>query len=127
MSSGTRPVFAAVAISANGIALVGTPRTATPESSITRSSTRASKRITRDHFTAIADEHHRSLADSVIAAQKAANMFASERDRRVQELRRDLQKVDALSARARSIDGVAPAAASAPGAASAPAIGAGPA
>lgn len=85
------------------------------------------QRITRDHFTAIADEHHRSLADSVIAAQKAANMFASERDRRVQELRRDLQKVDALSARARSIDGVAPAAASAPGAASAPAIGAGPA
>jgi hypothetical protein len=85
------------------------------------------QRITRDHFTAIADEHHRSLADSVIAAQKAANMFASERDQRVQELRRDLQKVDALSARARSIDGVAPAAASAPGAASAPAIGAGPA
>ena len=85
------------------------------------------QRVTRDHFTAIADEHHRSLADSVIAAQKAANMFASERDRRVQELRRDLQKVDALSARARSIDGVAPAAASAPGAASAPAIGAGPA
>lgn len=86
------------------------------------------QRVTRDHFTAIADEHHRSLADSVIAAQKAANMFASERDQRVQELRRDLQKVDALSARARSIDGVAPAtAASAPDAASAPAIGAGPA
>lgn len=85
------------------------------------------QRITRDHFTAIADEHHRSLADSVIAAQKAANMFASERDQRVQELRRDLQKVDALSARARSIDGVASAAASAPGAASAPAIGSGPA
>lgn len=85
------------------------------------------QRITRDHFTAIADEHHRSLADSVIAAQKAANMFASERDQRVQELRRDLQKVDALSARARSIDGVASAAASAPDAASAPAIGSGPA
>ena len=62
------------------------------------------QRITRDHFTAIADEHHRSLADSVLAAQKAASMYANERDRRVTELKRDLQRVDALYARARAIE-----------------------
>jgi hypothetical protein len=66
------------------------------------------QRVTRDHFTAIADEHHRSLADSVIAAQKAANTFASDRDRRVQELKRDLQRVDALSAKVVAIDGIGP-------------------
>ena len=68
------------------------------------------QRITRDHFTAIADEHHRSLADSVLAAQKAANMYASDRDRRIQQLRADLKQVDALSSRAKSIDGAAVAA-----------------
>jgi hypothetical protein len=88
------------------------------------------QRITRDHFTAIADEHHRSLADSVIAAQRAANMFANERDQRVQELKRDLQKVDALSARVRAIDGIVPSAAgfgAGPGHTTTPAVGGGPA
>ena len=46
------------------------------------------QRATRDHFTAIADELHRSLADSVLAAQKAATMYAAERDSRVTALRR---------------------------------------
>ena len=68
------------------------------------------QRITRDHFTAIADEHHRSLADSVLAAQKAATMYANERDRHVADLKRDLQRVDALSARARAIESAAAAA-----------------
>lgn len=62
------------------------------------------QRTTRDHFTAIADEHHRSLADSVLAAQKAATMYAAERDKRVLTLRRDLERVDALKKRARAID-----------------------
>jgi hypothetical protein len=62
------------------------------------------QRTTRDHFTAIADEHHRSLADSVLAAQKAATMYATERDKRVTALRSELQKVDALTKRARAID-----------------------
>ena len=64
------------------------------------------QRTTRDHFTAIADEHHRSLADSVLAAQKAATMYATERDNRVTTLRRDLERVDALTRRARAIDTV---------------------
>ena len=62
------------------------------------------QRTTRDHFTAIADEHHRSLADSVLAAQKAATMYATERDKRVTVLRRDLERVDALTKRARAIE-----------------------
>ncbi|MDQ2662334.1 MAG: dynamin family protein [Actinomycetota bacterium] len=62
------------------------------------------QRTTRDHFTAIADEHHRSLADSVLAAQKAASMYATERDKRVAELQRDLQRVDVLTKHARAID-----------------------
>ena len=64
------------------------------------------QRTTRDHFTTIADEHHRSLADSVLAAQKAATMYATERDHRVTALRRDLERVDALTRRARAIDTV---------------------
>ena len=62
------------------------------------------QRTTRDHFTAIADEHHRSLADSVLAAQKAATMYATERDQRISALRKDLERVDALTKRARGID-----------------------
>lgn len=62
------------------------------------------QRTTRDHFTTIADEHHRSLADSVLAAQKAASMYAAERDKRVMALKRDLARVDALTKRAAAID-----------------------
>lgn len=62
------------------------------------------QRTTRDHFTTIADEHHRSLADSVLAAQKAASMYAAERDKRVAALKRDLARVDALTKRAAAID-----------------------
>ena len=65
---------------------------------------RVVQRTTRDHFTAIADEHHRSLADSVLAAQKAATIYATERDNRITALRRDLERVDALSKRARAIE-----------------------
>ena len=93
------------------------------------------QRTTRDHFTAIADEHHRSLADSVLAAQKAATMYATERDKRVTTLKREVERVDVLTKRARAIDtgaarvtaGKADAAAnrsaSSPGVADAPVVG----
>lgn len=54
------------------------------------------QRATRDHFTEIADEHHRSLTESVAAAQKAAATYAVERDLRIKEIRVELKKVDAL-------------------------------
>ncbi|WP_457967835.1 dynamin family protein [Arthrobacter sp. D1-29] len=54
------------------------------------------QRTTRDHFTEIADEHHRSLADSVAAAQKAATTFTLEKDLRIREIKAELTRVDAL-------------------------------
>lgn len=60
------------------------------------------QRSTRDHFTEIADEHHRSLADSVAAAQKAATTYAVQKDVRVREIRTELQKVDALTRNAQA-------------------------
>lgn len=54
------------------------------------------QRTIRDHFTEIADEHHRSLADSVSAAQKAANTYALEKDARIRDIKAELKKVDVL-------------------------------
>ncbi|WP_307807486.1 dynamin family protein [Naasia sp. SYSU D00948] len=54
------------------------------------------QRSIRDHFTAIADEHHRSLTASVLASQKAASLYAAEREKRVRELRAELKKVEGL-------------------------------
>ena len=45
------------------------------------------QRTLRDHFSEIADELHRSLSDSVEAAQRAAKTGAADRDRRLAELR----------------------------------------
>jgi hypothetical protein len=58
------------------------------------------QRATRDHFTEIAEEHSRSLADSVLAAQKAATMFTAEREQRTKEIRAQLKRVDDLRKRA---------------------------
>jgi hypothetical protein len=54
------------------------------------------QRATRDHFTEIADEHHRSLSDSVLSAQKAATLFTKEREQRVKGLTAQLKEVEAL-------------------------------
>lgn len=65
------------------------------------------QRATRDHFTEIADEHHRSLTDSVAAAQKAAATYAVERDLRIKEIRTQLKTVDALHQAATQLQGPA--------------------
>ncbi len=54
------------------------------------------QRSIRDHFTEIAEEHHRSLTDSVNVAQKAATTYALEKDVRIREIKAELKKVDAL-------------------------------
>ncbi|MCT9869073.1 dynamin family protein [Paenarthrobacter aurescens] len=61
------------------------------------------QRATRDHFTEIAEEHHRSLAESVAAAQKAAATYAVERDMRIKDIRNQLKGVDALSKAAQQV------------------------
>jgi hypothetical protein len=66
------------------------------------------QRATRDHFTEIAEEHHRSLTDSVLAAQKAANSFTKERAHRIAEIKVELKRVGALRNQAPSIADVQP-------------------
>ncbi|NUP58890.1 MAG: Isoniazid-inducible protein iniA [Pseudarthrobacter sp.] len=61
------------------------------------------QRTIRDHFTGIADEYHRSLADSVSAAQKAANSYAREKEGRIREIKAELHKVDALHRAAEAV------------------------
>jgi hypothetical protein len=54
------------------------------------------QRGTRDHFTDIAEEHHRSLAESVLAAQKAATTYSVERDQRARDIKVTLRRVEEL-------------------------------
>jgi Dynamin family len=61
------------------------------------------QRSTRDHFTEIADEHHRSLADSVAAAQKAAATYTLEKEVRIRDIKAELKKVDALARLAEAV------------------------
>lgn len=61
------------------------------------------QRSIRDHFTEIAEEHHRSLSDSVAVAQKAATTFTLQKDVRIRDIKAELQKVDALHAAAAAL------------------------
>jgi hypothetical protein len=54
------------------------------------------QRGTRDHFSDIAEEHHRSLAESVLAAQKAATTYSIERDQRARDIKVTLRQVEEL-------------------------------
>lgn len=61
------------------------------------------QRATRDHFTEIAEEHHRSLSDSVAAAQKAATTYKLEKEMRIRDIQAELKRVDALHRIAESV------------------------
>ena len=63
------------------------------------------QRTTRDHFADLAEELHRSLQDSVAAAQKAAKVEASQRERRLAEVRATLAQVEELSRAAAALAG----------------------
>ncbi|GAA1928951.1 isoniazid-induced dynamin-like GTPase IniA [Microbacterium aoyamense] len=56
------------------------------------------QRVARDHFGSIADELHRSLSDSVLAAKQAATMYTADRDDRIRELQAQLARIEALRA-----------------------------
>jgi hypothetical protein len=62
------------------------------------------QRATRDHFTEIAEEHVRSLNDSVLAAQKAATTFTLEREHRMKAIHEELARVSDLRKRADAVD-----------------------
>lgn len=61
------------------------------------------QRSARDHFTEIAEEHHRSLSDSVAAAQKAATTYKLEKEMRIRDIKAELKRVDALHRIAESV------------------------
>jgi hypothetical protein len=54
------------------------------------------QRLLRDHFTEIAEEVHRSLTDSVAAAQRAAKTGSAERERRIGEIKGELSRIETL-------------------------------
>ncbi|MFC4946866.1 dynamin family protein [Pseudonocardia sp. GCM10023141] len=64
---------------------------------------RGTQRQLRDHFSALAEEVSLSLANSVMAAQNALKTTASEREQRIRDLKAELERIAALSARARSL------------------------
>lgn len=78
------------------------------------------QRSTRDHFTEIAEEHHRSLSDSVAAAQKAATTYKLEKEMRIRDIKAELKRVDALRQAAVKLAVSEPAARPAQGPASVP-------
>jgi hypothetical protein len=54
------------------------------------------QRGARDHFGSMAEELHRSLTDALNAAKQAAGTYASQRDERVAQLRRQLGQLEML-------------------------------
>lgn len=72
------------------------------------------QRTTRDHFSEIAEQQHRSLADSVQVAQKAATAMAAEREERIKRIAVELERVAQLRKDARALDASSPVPTSAP-------------
>ncbi|GAA1628023.1 dynamin family protein [Georgenia ruanii] len=64
---------------------------------------RVVQRAIRDHFTEIAEEHHRSLTDSVLVAQRAATVFTAEREQRMKKRQAELARVEGLRRRAETL------------------------
>ncbi len=60
---------------------------------------RVVQRTARDHFGAIADELHRSLAEAVQAARQAAGTFTNDRQQRVTQLQQQLAQLEQLRSR----------------------------
>ncbi|MDQ3824693.1 MAG: dynamin family protein [Actinomycetota bacterium] len=61
------------------------------------------QRLLRDHFTDVATELHRSLSESIQAAEKAANTEASARKQRIYRIKTELAQIDTLRQHARDL------------------------
>jgi len=61
------------------------------------------QRLLRDHFTDVATELHRSLSESIQAAEKAATTEASGRQQRIQRVKAELAQLDTLRQQARAL------------------------
>jgi dynamin family protein len=64
---------------------------------------RQAQRLLRDHFSEVATELHRSLSESIQAAEKAASTEGSNRQRRISLLKAELAQIDALRDDARAL------------------------
>jgi hypothetical protein len=64
---------------------------------------RGVQRDLRDHFTAQADQMKRSLAESQMAAERALKASVGDREKRIPEIRAELDLLDALAAAARAL------------------------
>lgn len=64
---------------------------------------RLTQRGMRDHYTEVAEQLGRSLAESINAAKAGAKQTAAERDRRVAELKKSLAEAEALAAGGRKL------------------------
>ena len=61
------------------------------------------QRLLRDHFSEVATELHRSLSESIQAAEKAASTEGSNRQRQINRLKAELAQIDALRDDARAL------------------------
>ncbi|MGH3866981.1 MAG: dynamin family protein [Pseudonocardiaceae bacterium] len=61
------------------------------------------QRLLRDHFSEVASELHRSLSESIQAAEKAANTAGSHQQRQISRLETELKRIDALRDDARAL------------------------
>jgi hypothetical protein len=57
------------------------------------------QRTCRDHFTAIADQLHRSLSDAVLSAKQSAGTYQEQREKRIAELQLLLKQLDEVRGR----------------------------
>ncbi|MFG6502949.1 dynamin family protein [Microbacterium sp. P05] len=62
------------------------------------------QRSTRDHFSTIAEELHRSLAEAVMAAKQAAATYTADRDGRIQQLQAHHRRIEALRSRVPALE-----------------------
>ncbi|HEX8934434.1 MAG TPA: hypothetical protein VF788_09610, partial [Pseudonocardiaceae bacterium] len=61
------------------------------------------QRDLRDHFTNQAEEMNRSLGDSVRAAERSVKISQAERDRRVAEIKFELDRLESLQQKIRTL------------------------
>lgn len=61
------------------------------------------QRLLRDHFSEVATELHRSLSESIQAAQLAANTAGTHRQHRIDQLKAELARIDTLRGDARAL------------------------
>ena len=64
---------------------------------------RRAQREIRDHFTTLAEEMQRSIGESLQGAQKAVKTSKSDREQRLVEIKRELERLEALQQKARTL------------------------